>query len=79
MTKHEEKQKDIGGVLAFFAQLRFKEATTRAKEFVAQGPVQWVQVNQPVRKGLLLELLDVLRPGVEVAHEHEIQKWKKTR
>jgi hypothetical protein len=72
----EKHERQLGGVIANFAGTRFEEAKSRAHEFV-QGPLQWLQVNQPIRKAVLLEGLDIFRPGVEVSHEHEIQKWKR--
>jgi hypothetical protein len=81
VVKETEKNKlseEFGGVVAAFGRKRLNEALDRAHEFV-QGPLVWIQVNQPVRKGVLLEVLDGLRPSVEVEHEHEIQKWKKRR
>jgi len=73
-----EKQpgKELGGVVASFGRSRFEQAIVRTHEFL-QAPLQWIQTNQPVRKGLLLEALDLLRPGVEVEHEHKIQSWKR--
>jgi len=79
--KNQERQQpseQVGGVIVDFAGDRFKEAKARAREFV-QGPLQWLETNQPIRKALLLEGLEFLRPGIEVEHEHEIQKWKKRR
>jgi len=78
--KNQEKQpeKELGGVIIDFARERFEEAKARAHE-VVQSPLQWFQTNQPIRKALLLEGLDILRPGVEVEHEHKIQSWKKPR
>jgi len=79
--KKTEKQSDeqVGGVIVDFARNRFGEAQARAREFVAQGPFQWITENQPVRKAVLLETLEFLRPGIEVSHEHTIEEWKKTR
>jgi hypothetical protein len=74
--REKQPEKELGGVIANFGRERFEEAKARAREFV-QAPLQWIQTNQPVRKGVLLEALDLLRPGVEVGHEHAIQKWKR--
>jgi len=76
--REKQHEKEFGGVISNFGRDRFSEAIARATEFV-QAPLQWIQTNQPVRKGVLLEALDLLRPGVEVEHEHKIQKWRKPR
>ena len=70
---------EFGGVIASFGQKRLNEAFNRAHEFITEGPLQWLQVNQPVRKGVLLEILDVLRPNINTEYEHSIEKWKKSR
>jgi len=63
--------------VANFARNRFAEATAKAGDFL-QSPLQWIQTNQPVRKGVLLEVLDLFpRPLIEVEHEHGITGWKK--
>ena len=82
--KTREKQKSIpraqaqvGGVIANFAQTRRAEAQMRLREFV-KSPISWLQENEPLRKAVLLEALDLFpRPWVEVSHEHGIQSWKK--
>ena len=75
--KTEKKSAEqVGGVIVDFARNRFGEAQVKAHEFLA-SPLRWITENQPVRKGLLLEALDLLRPSVEVSHEHAIQKWKR--
>jgi hypothetical protein len=79
--KNQERQQpseQVGGVIVGFAGDRFEEAKARAREFV-RSPLQWIQSNQPVRKAVLLEGLELLRPGIDVAHEHKIEKWKKPR
>jgi len=75
----QTKNQEEFGVIASFGRKRLNEAITRAREFVSQGPLQWTMSNQPVRKGVLLEVLDVLRPSVEVRNEHFIESWTKTR
>jgi hypothetical protein len=75
--KHEKQE--LGGVVLHFAGERFEEARVKASEFVQQGPFRWITENQPVRKAVLLEGLEFLRPAIEVSHEHEIEKWRKTR
>ena len=71
------EQDQVGGVILNFAQTRKTEARTRLREFV-KAPVSWLQENEPIRKAILLELLDLFpRPWVEVSHEHGIQGWKK--
>jgi len=76
--REKQHEKEFGGVIANFGRERFEEANARAREFV-QGPLQWLEANQPIRKALLLEGLDLIRPGIEVSHEHRIQSWKKRR
>jgi len=76
--REKQPEKEFGGVMANFARDRFEEAKARAREFV-KSPLQWLQTNQPVRKAVLLEGLDLLRPGVDVEYEHKIEKWKKRR
>jgi len=79
MYKQPKNQEEFGGVIASFGRKRLNEAIARAHEFVVQGPLQWITENQPVRKAVLLEGLEFLRPAIEVSHEHEIEKWRKTR
>jgi hypothetical protein len=75
--KNRETHKNqLGGVIANFGRDRFSEAQARFREFI-KSPISWMQENEPIRKAILLEGLDIFRPGVEVSHEHEIQKWKK--
>lgn len=80
--KHEKKsipraQAQVGGVIANFAQTRKTEAQMRLREFL-KSPISWLQENEPLRKAVLLEALDLFpRPWVEVSHEHGIQGWKK--
>ena len=75
--REKQPEKELGGVIANFGRERFEEAKARAREFV-QAPLQWIQTNQPVRKGVLLEVLDLFpRPLIEVEHEHGITGWKK--
>lgn len=76
--REKQPEKELGGVMANFARNRFAEAKLKAGDFL-QAPLQWIQTNQPLRKAVLLEGLDLLRPGVEVEHEHKIGKWKKRR
>ena len=79
--KNQERQQpseQVGGVIIDFARARSDEVQTRFREFI-KGPVGWIRSNQPIRKAVLLEGLDLLRPGVEVEHEHKIQSWKKRR
>jgi len=78
MYKQQKNQEEFG-VIASFGRKRLNEAIGRAHEFIGEGPLQWITKNQPVRKGLLLEVLDVLRPSVEVSNEHFIETWKKKR
>ena len=71
------EQEQFGGVIFSFAQDRKNEAQARFREFI-KAPVSWLQENEPLRKAVLLEALDLFpRPWVEVSHEHGIQGWKK--
>jgi len=70
------EQGQAGGVILSFAQARKTEARSRLREFI-KSPINWLQENEPIRKAVILEGLDRFRPGIEVSHEHEIQKWKK--
>lgn len=79
MVRETEKNKQqVGGVIVNFGRNRFGEAQVKAHEFL-EGPLQWITENQPVRKAVLLEFLEVLRPTIEVSHEHTIEQWKKKR
>lgn len=78
-TEKNKLSEEFGGVIASFGQKRLNEAFGRAHELITEGPLQWITQNQPLRKGLLLEVLDVLRPSIEVSNEHYIEKWQKKR
>jgi len=78
--KNQEKKsgwasKQFDGVIFNFIQDRRNEAEARFREFV-KSPLAWVKENQPVRKAVLLESLELLRPGIDVEYEHKIEKWK---
>ena len=79
MYKQPKNQEEIGGVIASFGQKRLNEAIARAHEFIIEGPVRWIRTNQPVRKAVLLESLEILRPAIEVGNEHYIETWQKER
>jgi hypothetical protein len=71
------REQEVGGVILSFAQSRKLEASGRFREFI-KNPIGWLQENEPLRKAVLLEALDLFpRPWVEVSHEHGIQGWKK--
>jgi len=73
----QREQDQVGGVILNFAQTRKTEAQMRLREFI-KSPIGWLQENEPLRKAVLLEALDLFpRPWVEVSHEHGIQSWKK--
>lgn len=72
-----EQAQEVGGVVLSFARTRRSEARARLREFI-KAPISWLQENEPIRKAILLEFLDLFpRPLIEVSHEHEVQKWSR--
>lgn len=47
------------GILMKFAQARINEVTSEAKKFL-DSPLSYLQTNEPVRKMVLLEVLDYI-------------------
>lgn len=51
------------GVLVEYATRRIDEMTSEARDFLS-GPVKYLQTKQPLRKALLVEWLDNVRPNI---------------
>jgi len=66
--------KDVG-VLLDYAQGRLSEAVAEVGEFV-RGPVKYLQEKQPIRKAVILEWTDTIRPLVGTKWEHKIVETK---
>jgi hypothetical protein len=79
--KNQEKQQpseQVGGVILNFAQTRKTEAQARLLEFI-RSPINWMRQNEPIRKAILLETLEFLRPNISTEYEHKIETWRKPR
>jgi len=63
------------GILLDFSKIRANEAKSELQEFT-KGPVKYFRTNQPLRKALLLEFLELLRPEKNAQYEHKIVDWK---
>jgi len=63
------------GVIIDYAQGRLEEIAGKIKEIRA-NPLGFIQNEQTLRKVVLLEWLDYIRPLVGTKWEHKIAKWK---
>lgn len=63
------------GIITDFAQSRLGEIAAKIKRIRAD-PLGYIQNEQPLRKAVLLEYLDYLRPVLGTEWEHRIEKWK---
>lgn len=61
-----------------FAQARKTEAAARLQAFI-RSPFAWMQENQLLRKAVLLNFTDYLRPGIDAEYEHKIENWKRSK
>jgi len=65
------------GVIAEFAKERIEEAR-RELEKITEGPIKFLQSEQPLRKIILLEFLDYVRPRKYAEYQDRISKMKVT-
>ena len=66
----------ILGVIAEYAKMRAKDVQSEAQNFV-KAPVKYVLDKQGLRKALLLEWLDHIRPVVGTKYEHWVAEVKR--
>lgn len=64
------------GVILDFAKMRIEDARREAEIF-AKNPVDYILSKQVLRKALLLEWLDNVRPVVGTKYEHWIEELKR--
>jgi hypothetical protein len=64
------------GILLDFGKTRVNEAQGQLEEFM-KGPIKYLQTNQPVRKAVLLECLELLRPEKDAQYQQTIANWKR--
>jgi hypothetical protein len=64
------------GVIGEFAKMRVKDVQSEAQNFV-KAPVKYVRDKQVLRKALLLEWLDHVRPVVGTKYEHWVEEVKR--
>lgn len=60
------------GVISKYAQARVSEVVSETKDFV-QRPIAYAMEKQVIRKAVLLEWLDCIRPVVGTRWEHRIE------
>jgi len=65
------------GVIAEFAKERIEEVRRELKK-IAEGPIKFLQSEQPLRKAILLEFLDYVRPRKYAEYQKRISEMKVT-
>ena len=63
------------GVILDYAKLRLKDVENELDAFLKE-PIKYVLDKQTLRKALLLEWLDNVRPVIGTKYEHWIQQVK---
>ena len=63
------------GIILDYARERLDEATREASEFL-RAPLKYIQEKQPIRKALLLEWGDNIRPIVGTKWEHKLAEYR---
>ena len=64
------------GVIAEYAKMRVEDARREAESFL-KSPVKYVMDKQIIRKAILLEWLDNVRPIIGTRYEHWIESIKR--
>ncbi len=64
------------GVITDYAKIRVKDVRSEVQIF-ARKPVKYVLDKQVLRKALLLEWLDNVRPVVGTKYEHWVEEVKR--
>jgi hypothetical protein len=65
------------GIVLDYAKGRLEEATREVSEFL-RGPIRYLQEKQPIRKAVLLEWGDNIRPIIGTTWEHKLAEYKGT-
>ncbi len=64
------------GVITDYAKMRAEDARSEAQNFL-KAPVKYIRDKQVLRKALLLEWLDNVRPVVGTKYEHWVEEVKR--
>ncbi len=64
------------GVITDYAKMRIEDVRSEVQNF-ARKPVKYVLDKQVLRKALLLEWLDNVRPVVGTKYEHWVEEVKR--
>ena len=65
------------GIVTDYAKQRFDEAKTEAEEFF-KGPLKYLNSKTPIRKAILIEWADNVRPIVGTRWEHKLADYRGT-
>jgi hypothetical protein len=70
------RRQAVGGVITEYAKMRIEDAKKEAESFF-KGPFQYIMDKQILRKAVLLEWLDNVRPVIGTKYEHWVEEIKK--
>lgn len=64
------------GIIMSFAKGRIEEVKGEIEK-LRHNPLSYILEKQPIRKIILLEYLDYVRPVVGTKWEHTVEQWRK--
>jgi hypothetical protein len=63
------------GIILDYARERIDEATREASEFL-RAPLKYIQEKQPIRRAVLLDWSDIIRPNIGTKWEHKLAEYR---